>query len=60
MSQVMSDYDTILCRDKEDAKQTLESVGGENIVDWEFLDSGEVRLILNCRLRDLAESEEQE
>lgn len=53
-------HDTILCRDKEDAKQTLESVGGEHIADWEFLDSGEVRLILNCRLRDLAESEEQE
>lgn len=56
----MSDHDTILCRDKEDAKKTLESVRGEHIADWEFLESGEVRLILNCKISDLAESEEQE
>lgn len=38
--------DTILCADKEDAKNVLDNIGGENVVDWEFLPNGKVLLIL--------------
>lgn len=50
-----NDYDTITCADKEDAKDMIDIIGGEHIKDWEFLDGGEVRLILNCRLEDIAD-----
>lgn len=50
-----NDFDTITCADKEDAKSTIDSIGGEHIADWEYLPGGEVRLILNCRLEDIAD-----
>lgn len=38
--------DTILCADKEDAKDAVDAIGCEFIDDWEFLDNGKVKLIL--------------
>lgn len=49
--------DTILCHDKEEAKQVIDSIGARYIEDWEFLDNGKVRLILNCRLEELKNNE---
>ena len=42
--------DTILCHDKEYAKQCIDNIGSENIEDWEFLPNGKIRIILNCKL----------
>lgn len=47
--------DTILCHDKQDAKNYIDAIGGEHIEDWEFLENGKVRLILNCKLSEIAE-----
>lgn len=38
--------DTLLCADKEDAKKAIDSIKAEYIEDWEFLETGEVRLFL--------------
>ena len=38
--------DTILCRDKEDAKTVGDSIGWQNVIDWEFLGGGKVKLIV--------------
>lgn len=38
--------DTLICRDKEDAKKYIDAIGGENIEDWEFLENGKVKIIL--------------
>lgn len=38
--------DTLLCKDKEDAKRAIDNIGSQFIEDWEFLESGEVRLFL--------------
>ena len=47
--------DTILCRDKEDAKKVIDAIGSEHIDTWDFLDSGAIRIYLNCRLKDIKE-----
>lgn len=38
--------DTILCLNKEDAKNAIDSIGGKYIKDWEYLPTGEIRLFL--------------
>lgn len=50
--------DTILCHDKEEAKYLLDVIGARNVADWEFLAEGKVKLILNCSVEQLKESEE--
>lgn len=45
--------DTILCHDKEDAKKVIDDIGSKVIEDWEYLEDGKIRLILNCELKDL-------
>lgn len=42
--------DTILCHDKEDAKNVIDALGGENIKDWEFLPDGKIKFILVGKL----------
>lgn len=49
-----NDLDTITCADKKDAENMIDIIGGEHIKDWEFLDGGPVKLILNCKLEDIA------
>lgn len=38
--------DTLLCSDKEDAKNAIDNIGGQFVDDWEFLENGNVRLYL--------------
>lgn len=47
--------DTILCHDKEDAKNVIDNIGASHISDWEFLPDGKVRLILDCKVEQLKE-----
>lgn len=47
--------DTILCHDKEDAKNVIDIVGGKNIEDWEFLPEGKIRIILKTKLEEINE-----
>lgn len=46
-------FDTILCHDKADAKNALDAIGCRNVKDCEFFDDGRVRLILNCKIKDI-------
>lgn len=48
--------DTILCHDKEDAKNVIDALGGENIKDWEFLPDGKIKFILVGKLVEENES----
>lgn len=45
--------DTILCADKDDAIRVIDSVGSEHIDDWEYLENGNIRIYLNCKMEDL-------
>lgn len=45
--------DTILCKDKKDAHKVIDAIGSEHIDTWDFLDSGAIKIYLNCRLRIL-------
>lgn len=36
-------------------KNYIDAIGGEHIKEWEFLDNGKVKLILNCKLSEIAE-----
>lgn len=47
--------DTILCSDKEDAKNAICNIGLEYIDDWEYLPNGKVLIVLNCQLKDIAD-----
>lgn len=38
--------DTLLCADKEDAKNCIDNIESQWIDDWQFLDGGKVRLFL--------------
>lgn len=38
--------DTLICSDKKDAKKYIDNIGCEYIEEWEFLENGEVKLIL--------------
>jgi len=48
--------DTILCHDKEDAKNLIDSIGPAHIDDWEFLPDGRVRFFLDCTIDELVTS----
>lgn len=51
--------DTILCIDKEDAKRAVDSIGCRYIDDFEFLDNGKVRILLNCKVEDIKEQKNE-
>jgi len=46
--------DTILCKDREDAKNYGDAIGWHNIIDWRFLISGEVILYLSISVKELS------
>lgn len=46
--------DAILCRDKEDAIRAISDIGMANIEDWEYIEDGKIRIILNCKLEDIS------
>lgn len=52
--------DTIICHDKKDAHRVLGEIGIQNVKDWEFLEEGKVKLILNCKIEELAAEGEKE
>jgi len=47
------EVDTILCKDKKDAHRVIDDIGHTHIADWEFLEAGKIRLILDCRIGDM-------
>lgn len=47
--------DRIFCRNKEEAKKVIDAIGSEHIDTWDFLDSGAIKIHLNCRLKDIKE-----
>lgn len=53
MNNDVSKCDTVLCSDKEDAKEVIDSIGGQYVDDWEFLPNGKVRILLNCTVEEL-------
>lgn len=52
--------DTVLCSDKEDAKQFIDSIDEQYIDDFEFLDNGKVRILLNCKVKDIGTGSKME
>lgn len=44
--EINNEYDTITCADKQDAFDVIDNLGGENVIDWEFLEDGKIRLIV--------------
>jgi len=45
--------DSILCHDVKDAHTMVDVIGGEHIDDFEYLEDGKIRIVLNCRLEDI-------
>ena len=46
--------DTITCRDKKDAMNAADNIGWKYIEEWEFLPGGEVKLMLNRSIAEIA------
>ena len=44
--EINNEYDTITCSDKQDAFNVIDNLGGEKVIDWEFLEDGKIRLIV--------------
>lgn len=42
----MNEQDTLLCSNKEDAKNAIDNIGSEYIEDWESLQNGKIKLFL--------------
>lgn len=49
--------DSILCSNKDEAKEVIEAIGGKYISDWEYLPHGKVRINLNCKMEDVEKGE---
>lgn len=54
--------DTLMCKDKEDAKYCIENIGAEFVYDWLFLENGKIELLLidgwnYAKLADVKEGE---